>query len=139
MDERTVAQLRMLSTEFTRKGKNAARDARRAGDRFGRRMVAAVRQHASGRPGPERVTDEYYNSIGYETSYTRGGLATVSVGSDAPQMMRLENGFVGQDSLGRVYEQPPYPHFRPAADEMEATYEEYMAQVVDFDIIGEGL
>jgi hypothetical protein len=26
------------------------------------------------------------------------------------------------DSLGRLYHQPPYPHFQPAADEMRAQF-----------------
>lgn len=35
---------------------------------------------------------------------------------------RLEYGFVGVDSLGRHYAQPPQPHFRPAADEIGPQY-----------------
>ena len=30
--------------------------------------------------------------------------------------MRLEFGFADIDSLGRVYNQPPFPHVRPAVE-----------------------
>jgi hypothetical protein len=36
--------------------------------------------------------------------------------------MRLEFGFVGVDSIGRHYNQPPFPHFRPAEDEVAPIY-----------------
>ncbi|MBI9114303.1 hypothetical protein [Sanguibacter suaedae] len=39
-------------------------------------------------------------------------VATVS--TNLPQARRLEFGFFGEDSLGRNYRQPPYPHWRPA-------------------------
>jgi hypothetical protein len=43
-------------------------------------------------------------------------------GSDAPQAHRLEVGFHGADSLGRVYNQGPRPHFGPAADAAGAEF-----------------
>jgi len=36
--------------------------------------------------------------------------------TNSVQGARLEWGFVGVDSLGRVYRQGPFPHFGPAAD-----------------------
>jgi hypothetical protein len=51
-----------------------------------------------------------------------GALIIGTVGTNAPQGLRLENGFVGADSLGRVYNQPPYPHFSPAAVQTEPEY-----------------
>ena len=33
------------------------------------------------------------------------------------QARRIERGFQGKDSLGRVFEQPPFPYLQPAADE----------------------
>ena len=45
---------------------------------------------------------------------TGGGGVTARVFSDAPQARRLEYGFVGVDSLGRHYRQPPFPHVEPA-------------------------
>lgn len=43
-----------------------------------------------------------------------GGQVTAEVYSDAPQARRLEYGFVGIDSIGRYYRQPPFPHVEPA-------------------------
>ncbi len=48
-----------------------------------------------------------------------GGNPTVTVGTNRPQGRRLEDGFVRADSLGRVYNQPPFPHVGPAKDEIE--------------------
>ncbi len=33
-----------------------------------------------------------------------------------PQARRIELGFQGKDSLGRVFNQPPFPYLRPAAE-----------------------
>lgn len=45
-----------------------------------------------------------------------------------PYGRRIEMGFVGADSLGRVYNQPPRPYMRPAFDVNEA---EAKATIVD--------
>jgi hypothetical protein len=48
---------------------------------------------------------------------------TAEVYTNAVQGWRLEMGFYGlRDSLGRLYHQPPYPHFQPAADEMRTVF-----------------
>jgi hypothetical protein len=39
---------------------------------------------------------------------------TILVESDHPAAHRLEYGFSGRDAMGRVYNQPPRPHVRPA-------------------------
>lgn len=71
---------------------------------------------ASGRPGPNRVTGDYTRSWQHKHS-GGGGTSKSEVGTNAVQARRLEHGFHGADSLGRVYNQPPYPHARPAFDE----------------------
>lgn len=74
------------------------------------------RGHRSGTgPGPNVVTGDYRRSIAMEATRTREG-ATGFVFSNAVQARRLEYGFRGADALGRRYNQPPYPHFKPAAD-----------------------
>lgn len=81
---------------------------------------ARIRGNASGRPGPNVITGAYRNS--WETTTRRlphGALCTI--GTNAPQGRRLEFGFVGPDSLGRVYNQPPFPHVGPAIDYIGAT------------------
>lgn len=44
--------------------------------------------------------DEAANKYGFEPEYAR----------------RVELGFIGTDSLGRHYHQPPFPYMRPARD-----------------------
>ena len=53
------------------------------------------------------------------------------VGSPMPQTRRLEFGFVGQDSLGRRYNQPPKPHWRPTFDLNKASYLDLMAKILE--------
>ncbi|WP_180685917.1 HK97 gp10 family phage protein [Streptomyces gossypiisoli] len=72
-----------------------------------------IQRNASGRPGPRVVTGQYRASWDVRMG-TGGGQVTAEVFSDAPQARRLEYGFVGVDSLGRHYRQPPYPHVEPA-------------------------
>ncbi|QLJ06738.1 HK97 gp10 family phage protein (plasmid) [Streptomyces sp. NEAU-sy36] len=75
--------------------------------------VARVRGNASGRPGPNVITGAYRNSWRAETRTLRSG-AVCTIGTDLPYGRRLEFGFVGMDSLGRNYNQPPFPHVQPA-------------------------
>lgn len=42
--------------------------------------------------------------------------------TDAQQAKGLEYGFVGVDSLGRHYRQPPFPHVAPAWRQTQAAY-----------------
>lgn len=88
---------------------------------FGMLLQAAVKRRASlprgGPPGPRIITGNYNRSIGLQLGMAAGG-AVARVGSNAPQARRLEEGFNDTDSLGRTYEQPPYPHYGPALDEI---------------------
>ncbi|MFJ9420686.1 hypothetical protein [Streptomyces sp. NPDC101249] len=83
--------------------------------------IARIRGNASGRPGPNVITGNYRNS--WEASPIRrlkyGAMCTI--GSNAPQARRLEFGFNGTDSLGRKYNQPPFPHVQPALPFIEST------------------
>lgn len=74
-----------------------------------------VMLNAGGRPGPNAPTGDYRRSITRKTVKLAGQSIGV-VGTNKPQGLRLELGFVGTDSIGRNYNQPPYPHFGPAAD-----------------------
>lgn len=89
-------------------------------------LQAAVKRHASqprvtlrgpGMGGPRLITGDYNRSI-----TARVGVLWGDVGTDKPQGRRLEFGFEGVDALGRYYDQPPYPHFGPALDEIEVPY-----------------
>jgi hypothetical protein len=72
-------------------------------------IVDTIKVNASGRPGPNVVTGEYRDSI-HATEVTA---LSMKFGTEQPQGHRLEYGFVGTDSMDRIYAQQPYPHFRP--------------------------
>ena len=56
-----------------------------------------------------------------------GGVGTIRTAPSATVFTndargpRLEHGFFGTDSAGRHYKAPAFPHFGPAADEIEPT------------------
>jgi hypothetical protein len=85
-------------------------DMRQANLTYAPVILDTIKTNASGRPGPNVVTGAYRDSI----RVVEVGETSLAFGSDAPQAWRLEKGFVGMDSLGREYAQPPYPHFGPA-------------------------
>ncbi|AKZ60833.1 PCQ3_46 (plasmid) [Streptomyces ambofaciens ATCC 23877] len=97
--------------------------------RVGSAGVARIRANASGRPGPNVITGQYRASWRAVTSGIPYG-AECTIGTNAPQGRRLEFGFVGPDSLGRVYNQPPFPHVQPALGHIEDTLHEQMLAAV---------
>jgi len=80
--------------------------------------IARIRGNASGRPGPNVISGDYRSSWKPRPARARrlpyGAMCTLA--TDAPQGRRLEFGFTGMDSLGRHYNQPPFPHVEPALD-----------------------
>jgi hypothetical protein len=89
-------------------------------------MRLEVRKHARGRPGPRILTSAYTHSIKtFQEGPTTAGAETEGI----PYSLRLEFGFVGVDSLGRHYNQPPYPSWRPAADIVVPHFNELMTAV----------
>lgn len=121
----------MLAVELERHGALAAIRVVGASTFIGERLVQEVQRRAPYDPMHEG--EHYKDTIRFEVASV-GGVADLSVGSDAPFAMRLEFGFVGIDSLGRHYDQAPQPHYGPAADSMEAEMEEIIAvRVADFD------
>ncbi|WP_159053438.1 hypothetical protein [Streptomyces regalis] len=79
-------------------------------------LVKGVQYNASGRPGPRVITGKYRAS--WTSDVHRAGPVVVGeVGSAARQARRLEFGFVGVDSIGRHYNQRPYPHLGPAVEQ----------------------
>ena len=100
---------------------------------YGYMLQRTVKAKASGRPGPRVQTGDYRRAIGLRFSGrasvaqgahgARSGVTTATVGTNEPQGRRLERGFMGMtDSLGRLYHQPPYPHFGPAFDEVSPKF-----------------
>lgn len=82
------------------------------------RIKANASLPASGPPGPRAITGDYRASWNTQPQEHSRDQVAYRVGTDRPQGRRLEFGFVGADALGRVYNQPPYPHVAPAVDAM---------------------
>lgn len=88
------------------------------------KVLASTGYHAPGEPhipgtgpGPNVATADYLRSIGPAETYIEGTTVASSVGSNAAQARRLEDGFMDMsDSLGRHFRQPAYPHFGPGLD-----------------------
>jgi len=90
------------------------------------KLLDLVRQKASGRPGPNIVTGAYVSRFYVEETSSKSSRVT----NNSPQTHRLEYGFVGVDSAGRNYHQGPFPHFRPALQEIRGPYLAGMPKVV---------
>ncbi len=84
-------------------------------------LLERTRENASGRPGPNVITGEYRAAF-RATFRQRLHLYEGLVSNEKPQALRLEFGFVGYDALGRYYNQPPFPHMRPAFEETRYEY-----------------
>lgn len=98
-------------------------------------LVALTQQNASGRPGPNAPTGDYRGSWRSEdVPEADPSAVSRSVGTDRAQARRLEYGFVGTDSLGRTYDQPPYEHHGPAVDVIEPLFELAMAKVAEMAV-----
>lgn len=93
------------------------------------RVKAYASKPRTGPPGPRIQTGDYNRSIALRMA-GNASFAEATVGTIKPQGRRLEYGFVGIDSLGRSYNQPPYPHFRPALWEIRQPFLDAMAAAV---------
>lgn len=90
-------------------------------------LVRFVQQFASGRPGPNVVTGDYRSRIRIMSRSAGRTFSTVDVGTDHPAARRLEEGFVGIDSLGRHYQQPAFPHWKPGILALGVSKKKYAA------------
>lgn len=117
---------KILSLRFRRKAVTLPAEIEVELERNAQRCLLAVQRRASGRPGPQVITGEYRSSWRID----RPGRNSRVVTTDAEQAPRLELGFTGIDVLGRQYHQPPFPHMRPAADEVESAFVRDMSVVV---------
>lgn len=88
---------------------------------YGSMLNTRIKAKASGRPGPNAPTGDYRRSWAHNVT-SENGTTTSTNGTNKPQARRLEFGFSGADSLGRVYDQPPYPHVGPAFDEIRPLF-----------------
>jgi hypothetical protein len=60
-----------------------------------------------------------------------GGAVSGTVGTNKPQGRRLEYVYIGPDSLGRIFDQPPYPHLGPAVHTIEPQFVQALGRIVD--------
>ena len=75
-------------------------------------LAERIQTAASGRPGPNIVSGNLYGSILIDhTLGDADGWGVATVYTNTIYARRLELGFHGADSLGRNYNQPPYPFF----------------------------
>lgn len=104
-----------------RKTRRFSRNALRGIEDLTDEQAEAYRQEvirrASGRPGPQRVTGDYVSRFRIVKERIFRGFRT-SVVNDHPASARLELGYTGVDAAGRTYNQPPFPHWRPAREVM---------------------
>lgn len=91
------------------------------------RTETGIKGRASGRPGPRTITGDYRRSWTTE-AVSRGPASGFAIFTDKKQGRRLEEGFVGTDSLGRHYNQPPYRHVLPVRQEIEPQFLADMAK-----------
>lgn len=119
-----------VAAKLTAAGVKAGAHGVRLVAKHGLALQQAVKRNVSGRPGPRIQTGDYNRSITLELQ----GLSA-KVGSARPQAARLEYGFHGADSLGRVYSNPPLPHFAPAVAEIGPAFladvEQMASRVLD--------
>lgn len=74
------------------------------------------------------LTGTLRRSIHHEVHHSQGG-ATAEIGTDVPYGRRIEEGFVGADALGRVYDQAGQPYLGPALDAHEDDFVDGLADI----------
>lgn len=126
-----------FASALTRVGERASIASRSALVEIASELEKAAKQNASGRPGPNVVTGTLRRSIKHDpvTPWGLGGWQT-KVGPTAVYGRRIELGFSGADSLGRVYKQPPYPYFTPAFHAVVRRIPAIMAKHLGYAIAG---
>lgn len=110
-----------IEKDFLRMSKESSASVDKLVRHHGQLLKTRVQANASGRPGPNAPTGDYRRSISLAVVKTADTTAAY-VGTNLPQGRRLEFGFHGADSLGRVYNQQPLPHFGPAMDQISPEY-----------------
>jgi len=108
-----------FSFDFSCIGK-MSRDIQKIGANVRRNEAAVVKLAANEYKNDVQAIIQYKTGTlrrSVHVEMTSEGLRQVAlIGTDAPYARRLERGFVGKDSLGRVYHQSPAPRWRPAWD-----------------------
>lgn len=119
-----------VAADFTRREGKVVTNVNKVVRVHAQLLLTRIQANASGRPGPRIITGDYKRS--WNVRFLGGiGAVSAEVGTNAPQARRLEYGFVGTDSLGRHYHQPPFPHVAPAISYIEPLFIAAMGRVID--------
>ena len=95
--------------------KEADDSGKRAIVRVAAEVERAAKDNAGGSPGPDVVTGTLRRGVRHTTAHRLGLLGwQTEVGPTVIYSRRIDLGFVGADSLGRIYNQQPRPYFTPA-------------------------
>lgn len=108
-----IGGMKQLQAAFVAFGKEVEKNKKNALKLAGGAFAADVKRDAPYKTGT------YRRSIHVEVLDAN----TAMVGSDLPYGPRLEYGYADTDALGRTYNQPAQPHFRPAFDMHFAAYQ----------------
>jgi hypothetical protein len=95
-------------------------------------LQARAKANAAGRPGPRIQTGDLNRSIALQVD-GNASISRARVGTNKPQARRLEYGFRGVDSLGRRWDQPPYPFLGPALDQVADGFVKAIEQLAGGD------
>lgn len=79
------------------------------------RVESSAKAHARGRPGPRVRSGRLWGSITWRLGHDAVS-PYADIGSAVEYARRIELGFVGEDSLGRRYNQPAFPYLRPGLE-----------------------
>lgn len=114
-----------------------SRDIQKIGANVKKNEAAVVKLAANEYKNDVQVIIQYKTGTlrrSVHVEMTSEGLKQVAlIGTDQPQARRLERGFVGKDSLGRLYNQAPQPRWRPAWDHNLPKYERILKGVFNRD------
>lgn len=88
-----------------------------------------AKDRASGRPGPRVRSGSHRRSFHVEGPRSDDGRVAVDVGPAMIYSRRLELGFAGADSKGRIYKQPAYPSLGPGLEDAMPDIERLFVKV----------
>lgn len=89
----------------------------------GPKCVQIVRSKLGSAPAPNVETGEHFRAWRADYDLAPPKTIAMQIANDEPQALRLEKGWSGPDSLGRVYFQPARPHLGPSIPEFVETLE----------------
>lgn len=125
----TVVGVNTVVVGIESRGASAGFKAYEVTKHFGQLVLTQAKANASGRPGPRAPHGDFRRDLDMVMTQA-SGFITAHIGTNRPQGRRLEFGFVGEDVLGRHYNQPPYPYLGPALDKYADEYAAAVGAVV---------